>query len=375
MTPAALSLREELESAARAVSTDSYDMSIGEIINLYRDRELEISPEYQRLYRWDIGQKTLFIESLLLGIPIPPIFVFENPDSKWELIDGLQRVSTILQFTNELRSENGSIDRGPPLASGKYLPSLEGAVWKRHSAGEFEISDAEKIRIKRARIGVQILRRTSDNRSKYDLFQRLNSGGSTATRQELRNCMIVMQDPAFLQSIRDFSETEPFKTLFKFSSREKRSQLPVEYINRMIVLANYSYKSGIDVDDFFDARTEDMINFNILGNQYEFADCQEALNLIHEAKGETALHQRIPGKADRRPQYTALEVILIGVIRNLNEIRKLGDPKGFISSRLDSVWKGGEIKRAMSSGISGRQRLQITIPLGQRWFDPNHDIG
>lgn len=64
------------------------DMSFGEIINMYKDKEIIITPEYQRAFRWDIHRETDFIESVLLGIPFPSIFVATNEDGTWELIDG-----------------------------------------------------------------------------------------------------------------------------------------------------------------------------------------------------------------------------------------------------------------------------------------------
>jgi hypothetical protein len=100
-------LSAEIEKAQRLVRTDAYQMSFGEIVNMYDNREIIIDPEFQRLFRWDIGQKSKFVESLLLGIPVPSIFVFEKEDGSWELIDGLQRISTILEFMGRLRSPDG----------------------------------------------------------------------------------------------------------------------------------------------------------------------------------------------------------------------------------------------------------------------------
>ena len=69
-----MALQDEIVQARTEIISDGYEMSIGELMNLYRDDELTINPEYQRLFRWDETAKTRFIESLLLGIPIPPIF-------------------------------------------------------------------------------------------------------------------------------------------------------------------------------------------------------------------------------------------------------------------------------------------------------------
>jgi uncharacterized protein with ParB-like and HNH nuclease domain len=65
-----MSLFDEIQHAKTEVVSDGYEMSIGEIINLYRDQELLINPAYQRPFRWDIERKSRFIESLLLGIPV-----------------------------------------------------------------------------------------------------------------------------------------------------------------------------------------------------------------------------------------------------------------------------------------------------------------
>ncbi len=98
-----MTLEQELSRARKNVVTDGYEMSIGEIVGLYEKEELVINPAFQRYFRWDASRKTKFIESLLLGIPIPPIFVFQTDAGIWELVDGLQRVSTLLEFMGVLK--------------------------------------------------------------------------------------------------------------------------------------------------------------------------------------------------------------------------------------------------------------------------------
>jgi hypothetical protein len=125
-------LDSEIESAQRKVKTDAYQMSIGEIVNMYKDDELVINPDFQRLFRWEVGQKAKLIESVLLGIPIPSIFVFETDDGKWELIDGLQRISTILEFMGLLKDPENRREMPPSsLVGTKYLPSLNNVVWQK----------------------------------------------------------------------------------------------------------------------------------------------------------------------------------------------------------------------------------------------------
>lgn len=125
-----MSLDTEIEAARRKVSTDEYGMSIGEIVTMYEKDELVINPAFQRLFRWEDHQKSKFIESILLGIPIPPVFVFETREGQWELIDGLQRISTILEFIGLLRNpKTQEIGTPSKLSATNYLPSLKNAEW------------------------------------------------------------------------------------------------------------------------------------------------------------------------------------------------------------------------------------------------------
>ena len=123
-------LKDEIDVAKRAVSTETVQMTIGEVANMYASRELNILPDFQRLFRWTPDKKSNFVESILIGIPIPPAFVYENENGTWELIDGLQRISTVLEFMGLLRDPETQKKRRSQLIRTKYLPSLNGVVWE-----------------------------------------------------------------------------------------------------------------------------------------------------------------------------------------------------------------------------------------------------
>ena len=97
--------------------TKALDLSLNELADMYDSAELTIRPEYQRLFRWFRSKQSQFIESLLLEMPIPPIFVIEMEEGKWELIDGLQRLSTYLHFRGELHA----VELDPPINKGDKL--------------------------------------------------------------------------------------------------------------------------------------------------------------------------------------------------------------------------------------------------------------
>lgn len=170
-------IKDEIEAAKRTVNTDTVQMTLGEVSNMYNSSELNVLPEFQRLFRWSIDRKSNFIESILIGIPVPPVFVFENDDGTWELIDGLQRISSILEFMGVLRDPETGATRRSVLIGTKYLPSLNGIAWQAENNSEVNLGKALQLFFRRARIDFQILKHPSDPKTKFDLFQRLNRGG------------------------------------------------------------------------------------------------------------------------------------------------------------------------------------------------------
>ena len=198
-----VSLEQQIEQKRKEIYTDSYPMSIGEIINLYQDGELDIHPEFQRTYRWSITQKSKLIESILLGIPLPSFFVAQRDDGVWDVVDGLQRLSTIFSFLGIYKNEKGELEEPLQLIGTKYLPALENIYWDSSiipsSTSLFPESSSltKKLQMafKREKIDIKIIKKESDSNTKYELFQRLNTFGSSLSSQEVRNCMLIMIDP------------------------------------------------------------------------------------------------------------------------------------------------------------------------------------
>jgi hypothetical protein len=128
-----MSLTDQINTKRREIKTDGYPMSIREWVSMYERNELDIHPEFQRFYRWTAGQKAALIESILLGIPLPQIFVSQRTDGVWDVVDGLQRLSTIFQFMGILRGENGKCLDPLTLEGTKYLPALKGMQWENEA--------------------------------------------------------------------------------------------------------------------------------------------------------------------------------------------------------------------------------------------------
>jgi hypothetical protein len=214
-----MALQEEIDKHRKEIHTDGYPMSIGELVNLYRDKELDLHPEFQRFYRWTSHQKSRWVESILLGIPLPSIFVVQREDGVWDVIDGLQRFSTILELMGELRREDGS--KWPMLQLGetRYLPSLERKKWKGNGSTDSLTADQQRF-IKRAKLDLKIILRESAESAKYELFQRLNTGGSMLSEQEVRSCILISVNRDYYQWLNGLSKIPSFQACLPLTERQ-----------------------------------------------------------------------------------------------------------------------------------------------------------
>lgn len=369
-------LLNEIERAQRLVRTDAYQMSIGEIVTMYEEKEITIDPEFQRLFRWEIGQKSKLIESLLLGIPIPSIFVFEKDDGTWELIDGLQRISTILEFMGRLREGDGL---RPPsvLEATKYLPSLHNGVWELSDRiidvpreEQSAIDKSLQLAIRRSRIAVEILKRPSDDQTKYDLFQRLNAGGTQANAQELRNCVLLMINGDYYRNVRAAAEQAVFQKVVSVSDDQQEKQRHMELAMRFLAHALVPYDGRLDVEEYIDESSVTLAQAGDAAGAVSLIN--QTFGLLHEVAGGDALRRFENGQHTGRVGLVGLEAIAVGVAKNLPAIQALGDQpaKDFIKDKIVSFWEQPEVATFTSPGLRGTVRIQRTVPFGEKWFTP-----
>jgi hypothetical protein len=224
-----MNMEDEIAEVRNSINTDRLDMSFGEIISMYERDEIIIDPEFQRLFRWSDYQQTRFIESLLLGIPIPPIFVAEDREGKWELVDGLQRLSTVLSFYGVLK--NTSDKNFWKLCEGELVKSMQGMNYK-------ELPLKFQLNIKRAVCRVEIIKWNSKFDMRYELFNRLNTGGSPLTDQEIRNCIFRGISSDFNNLLKRIAREGDFIALIEPTEKQLLELYLEELILRFFSLFN-----------------------------------------------------------------------------------------------------------------------------------------
>ena len=233
---------EEIKNAQKKLKKERLDMSFGELVNLHEDGNLIIDKEFQRYFRWNDSQKSRLIESILVGIPIPSIFVVEDEEGKWELIDGLQRLSTVFSFLGRLNLEDVKLNEnqtnGWALESGDILKKIDGITFD-----ELPIR-AQNI-IKRSICRVEILRNESDdennkneNNIRYELFERLNKGGSPLSDQEIRNAVYRKYSSNFNNFLNNEGSNQKFIDIINISEKKKQELYAEELVLRFCSLLN-----------------------------------------------------------------------------------------------------------------------------------------
>jgi len=360
-----VSLQAQIDERRKEIRTDGYPVSIGEWASLYESNELDIHPEFQRFFRWSDEQKTALIESVLLGIPIPSVFVSQRADGVWDVVDGLQRLSTIFQFMGILKSDNGQLIPPLTLKSTKYIPNLGGVTWN----GAMVLPDESKLIIRRSKINSSIILRESDESAKYDLFQRLNTGGSQASDQEVRNCIMVMIRPEFFRWIRDLSSNEDFVSACALSDRPIQESYDIELALRFFVfsfITNEELTKVGDVGVFLSDKMRNLVEADTATLDELGGVFRETFRLLNSELGDSSFKRFNVDKGRFMGGFliSQYEVVACGIGYNI----RAGVVPTDLVGKVPYLWTTSEYTSWAGSGITAARRLPRLIPLGRSLF-------
>jgi len=364
-----MSLEEEVNTQRKSIRTDGYPMSIGELSTMYRDGELELHPEFQRFFRWSPRQKSKLIESLLLGIPIPSVFVHQRPDGVWDVVDGLQRMSAIFEVMGILKGGDGNVL--PPLAMEptKYLPSLEGKTWGANEADQNGIGGTLQRVLKRAKLDVKIVLRESDADTKLELFQRLNTGGTPLSGQELRNCQILMVNPATLERLKELASEENFQAAIALSDRNLEEQYDLELVIRFITLRLRDPDATLgDLGPFLDDQVINIAETDDYDWQKEQEVFRNTFKAITDSCEDNAFRRYNPERNRFAGGFSvsAFEVLALGLGYHFEDAAYV--PPDLVE-KSKSLWRDHAVIQNMRGRRSG-ERLKSTLEFGRTFLGP-----
>ncbi|MBI5629915.1 MAG: DUF262 domain-containing protein [Elusimicrobia bacterium] len=370
-------LQDEIERKRKEIQTDGYSMSIGEFVRMYEDKELDIHPEFQRFFRWTPLQKTKLIESVMLGIPIPSIFVSQREDGVWEVVDGLQRLSTIFEFVGALRSEKDEPRPPSKLLATDYLPGLRDKMWKG-STPETSFSQPQRLAFKREKLDVKIIKKESDQQAKYELFSRLNTLGSSLSHQEVRNCILIMVDRPFFEWLNEIASYKPFQNCLGLSDRQVEQRYDVELALRFLAYARSTAEELASMEDVGEFLTKKMIqlaqdaSFDRTATKDAF---EKTFLLIEQSAGDDAFRRYNPEKKVFQGGFlvSAFEVVALGVGKTIGDWTEAGFTdanKAKMLAKIKDIWRNEEFRKSSGAGVRGTSRAPKLVPLGEALLKP-----
>jgi uncharacterized protein with ParB-like and HNH nuclease domain len=210
-----IKIQEQLDKNRRSVAFDSYDITIRQIYDMVCESTIDVAPEYQRHFIWDDERQSQLIESIFLGIPVPSLFMATNKDSSWEVIDGLQRLTTLVNFIGDLTTIRriNSNSKKLKLTGLEKLDTLNGLVYE-------DLPKSLQLSFMTRPLRVTVLNDRSDFNLRYDLFERLNTGGVILHPQEIRNCIYLGEFNDFLK---ECAENSDFKAVIKMTKNAEKT--------------------------------------------------------------------------------------------------------------------------------------------------------
>ena len=370
-----MDLEKQILQKSKEISTDAYAMSVGEMISLYKDGEIDIHPEFQRFFRWTPSQKSRLIESLLLGIPLPSLFVSQRSDGAWDVIDGLQRLSTILQLTGDLKDENGDQVEPLILERTRYLPGLEGKIWGNdQDESDSVLPNSAKLSIKRARLDLKIVLNKSDPSAKYELFQRLNTGGSLATEQEVRNCILIMVNHPFYKWLSDLGEDPNFRSCIPLTEKALDERYDLELVVRFLTLRtadNETVRNIGDISPFLSDKIIEFAESKTYNKKQEAQAFRNTFKLLSDALGDDSFKKYDPQKNRSLGPLliSVFEVMAIGIGSHAHS-KEFKPTEEKIREIHQSLWANQDFLKVTGSGMRASSRLPVIIKLGRELFTP-----
>lgn len=238
----------QLNEQKRKVDFNTFDLSVKELVSMFNDGIIDIAPEYQRQFRWKDDRQSNLIESIFLGIPIPSLFMATNTDNTWELIDGVQRLSSIIRFCGD----QNVIKKLQETQSEKVTNLKLSELNKLTTFNNKKFTDlprAIQLDFLLKPLKVITLSDKSDLNVRFDLFERLNTGGISLSDQEIRSCIYRGK---FNDFIKDLSGYDNFKKTVILTKSMEMDGTREEFVLRFFAFLN-NYKN-------FDHSVVDFLN-------------------------------------------------------------------------------------------------------------------
>lgn len=339
-------LIDQLNTEKHRVDFNTFDITVKELINMVNESYIDIAPEYQRQFRWDDVRQSKLVESVFLGIPIPSLFMATNSDGSWELIDGVQRLSTLIRFAGD-----ESVRERVGLKTTLRLSKLE--KLDLFNGKRFEnLPRQVQLQLELKPIKVTTLSDKSDVEVRFDLFERLNPGGIRLTDQEIRSCILRGN---FNDFIKRLMVIPVFRDVAKIPDKKKNDGTAEEWILRFFAYLNDRENFKHSVSDFltnYMEKASDDFSYQIQENIFveTFTQLSQAL--------EDGIHRN-----GRKSSPTVLyEAVTVGAAEAIKTNGQL------VTNDIENWMNSEELKELTTGATNSKPKVEARIEFCKQKF-------
>jgi hypothetical protein len=342
---------EPWDPAKIRITTKNF--SLRDVVDQIGESEIDLSPDFQRDYVWKRRQRTRLVESILLGIPLPAFYFNQSSDGTYQVVDGVQRLSTISLFM-----KGGHVLDEADL---EYLRNLHGLKYS-------QLEPAALRRFRSTQIVVHVIEAQTPDDVKYDIFNRVNTSGSPLSAQEIRHAMSKGRSRDFLKML---SELQAFDNATGNHSWRRDAEAEGGWLrdsgrmtNRELVLRFCAFSDYVDedyrahpsLDAFLVEYTRRLDGTSKKGRTISdndltklHADFARAMENAYEVLGRAAFRRWPPGVSRRGPINRAVfESQAIALSKY--PLEQLLPRKNQITSLFRAAFDDQEYARAVTVG-------------------------
>lgn len=334
------------------ISSWGADLTFRELISMYEENEL-VKPELQRKYVWDKNEASRFIESLLLGLPVPSIFLAQDGSQKL-IVDGYQRIMTVYDYVRGIFTTDNKVFK---LSNSEKINKR----WRNKAFSELTTDDQRKIRSSTIHAIIFEQKKPENDTSLYQIFERINTSGRSLNSQEIRNCVYQGELNRLLISL---NENKTWRMLFGTLQVDNRMR-DTECILRFFTMKSDSVlKNSVkqislkkELNDFMSAHRNDSAEMlDIFKNQFE-----TTIEAIYNTIGKNAF-RNYTTKYAKKFHPAIFDAIMIAYYNriNKNESTDTATPEKHITLITNS-----EFRNAATKHTTDLDNINLRIALAE----------
>lgn len=315
--------------------------SCADLFRMHNQGILNIQPEFQREIVWKNPAQTRFIDSLIKQLPIPSMcFSLDYKTQKWQVIDGLQRMATIIKF---LSGESWTLSK---------LDDIDSRISGQHSSKFLDINselNSYFTRVENLTIPITVLRcdysKKSHSNYLFTIFHRLNSGGMKLNNQEIRNCIYYGK---LNNLLKELNKNHAWMKINKM-----KRETGYRFTKQEIILRFFAFYNRLDD---YKGRLAKFLNDYMDDNKNQNDDFLETKKVIFQRTVDIIYKKIFEGRMPSDFTVTVLEALLIGVSHNLGYLEN--QPNLIVKSLYEKLLKHEEFsEQRLREGLSGKPRV------------------